>query len=148
MLRVGFYLVWWVGPLSLMCESCSPLWLLLFQSTGPRLMGFSTGSVVVEHGLSCSAAHGIFRDQGSNLCLLHWWSDADPVSHQGSPILCIWNLIQTVGIITVSLVRARIQSVLDPRVHTESCSLVPQTRISQLGAWPQSNAQAASVSRL
>ena len=29
------------------------------------------GSVVVEHGLSCPAACGIFLDQGSNLCPLH-----------------------------------------------------------------------------
>ena len=32
---------------------------------------WSTGSVVVEHGLSCSEACGIFPDQGSNPCLLH-----------------------------------------------------------------------------
>ena len=30
----------------------------------PRLQG--TDSVLVEHGLSCSTAHGIFLDQGSN----------------------------------------------------------------------------------
>ena len=30
------------------------------------------GSVVVAHGLSCPAACGIFPDQGSNLCPLHW----------------------------------------------------------------------------
>ena len=35
----------------------------------------STGSVIVAHGLSCSAACGIFLDQGSNLCLLHWQAD-------------------------------------------------------------------------
>ena len=33
-------------------------------------------SVVVAHGLSCSEARGIFRDQGSNLCLLHWQVDS------------------------------------------------------------------------
>ena len=43
----------------------------------------STGSVVVAHGLSCSAACGIFLDQGSNPCPLHW--QADNVCHQGSP---------------------------------------------------------------
>ena len=32
----------------------------------------SAGSVVVAHRLSCSAACGIFPDQGSNLCPLHW----------------------------------------------------------------------------
>ena len=33
---------------------------------------YSTGSVVVAHGLSCSAACGIFLDQGLNPCPLHW----------------------------------------------------------------------------
>ena len=32
----------------------------------------SAGSVVVAHGLSCSAARGIFPDQGLNPCPLHW----------------------------------------------------------------------------
>ena len=36
----------------------------------------SAGSVVVAHGLSCSAACGTFLDQGSNLCLLHWQADS------------------------------------------------------------------------
>ena len=39
----------------------------------PRSCGSQvTGSVVVVHGLSCSAACGIFLDQGWNPCLLHW----------------------------------------------------------------------------
>ena len=42
-------------------------------------------SVVVAHGLSCSAACGIFLDQGSNLCLLHWQVDSLPRSHHRSP---------------------------------------------------------------
>ena len=36
----------------------------------------SAGSVVVAHGLSCSAACGIFPDQGSNPCLLCWQVDS------------------------------------------------------------------------
>ena len=28
---------------------------------------------------------GIFPDQGSNLCVLHWQVDSSPLSHQGSP---------------------------------------------------------------
>ena len=35
--------------------------------------------------LSCSTACGIFLDQGSNLCLLHWQADSLLLSHQGSP---------------------------------------------------------------
>ena len=50
-----------------------------------RLSGSRTGSVVVAYGLSCSAACGIFLDQGSNPCLLHWQMDSLPLSHQGSP---------------------------------------------------------------
>ena len=37
---------------------------------------WSADSVVVAHGLSCSAACGIFPDQGSNPCPLHWQADS------------------------------------------------------------------------
>ena len=42
------------------------------------------GSAVV-HRLGFSMACGIFQDQGSNLCLLHWQADSSPLDHQGSP---------------------------------------------------------------
>ena len=48
---------------------------------------WSTGSIVVSHGLSCSEACGIFLDQGSNPGLLHWQADPLPLSHQGSPTI-------------------------------------------------------------
>ena len=54
---------------------------LLLRSTGSR----RSGSVVVAHGPSCSAACGIFPDQGSNPCPLHWQADSQPLRHQGSP---------------------------------------------------------------
>ena len=41
-------------------------------------------SVVVAHGLSCSAVCGIFPDQGSNPCSLYWQVDSQPLRHQGS----------------------------------------------------------------
>ena len=47
----------------------------------------SSGSVVVEHRLSCSITCGIFLDQKSNLCPLHWQVDSYPLCHQGSPII-------------------------------------------------------------
>ena len=47
----------------------------------------SPGSVAVAHGPSCSAACGIFPDQGSNPCPLHWQADSQPLCHQGSPIV-------------------------------------------------------------
>ena len=37
------------------------------------------------HGLRCSAACGIFPDQGLNPCPLHWQADSQPLRHQGSP---------------------------------------------------------------
>ena len=45
------------------------------------------GSIVVMRGVSCSKAHGIFPDQGSNPCPLHWQVDSLPLSHQGHPLL-------------------------------------------------------------
>ena len=54
---------------------------LLLRSTGSR----RAGSVVVAHGPSCSTACGIFSDQGSNPCPLHWQADSQPLRHQGSP---------------------------------------------------------------
>ena len=55
---------------------------LLLRSTGSR----RAGSVIVAHGLSCSAACGIFPDQGSNLRAPHWQADSQPLRHQGSPL--------------------------------------------------------------
>ena len=53
---------------------------LLLRSTGSR----RAGSVIVAHGPSCPAACGIFPDQGSNPCPLHWKADSQPLHHQGS----------------------------------------------------------------
>ena len=44
-----------------------------------------SGSAVVAHGPSRSAACGILPDQGSNLRPLHWQADPQPLRHQGSP---------------------------------------------------------------
>ena len=64
----------------LRCAGFSLRWLLLFQSMDSRHTGFSgcgtRASVVVAHRLSCSAACGIFPDQGSNPCPLHWQVDS------------------------------------------------------------------------
>ena len=68
----GYSLLWYTG--------FSPQQLLSLQSmqasvlVAPGLQ--STGSVVVVHRLSCSMTGGIFVDQGSNLCLLHWQADS------------------------------------------------------------------------
>ena len=55
----------------------------------------STDSVVVAHGLSCSATCGIFPDQGKNPCLLHWQADSLPLSHWGGPELKVYNELLT-----------------------------------------------------
>ena len=39
----------------------------------------------MAHGPSRSVACGIFPDQGSNPCPLHWQADSQPLRHQGSP---------------------------------------------------------------
>ena len=49
----------------------------------------STSSTVVAHGLSCSETCGVFPDQGSNPCLLHWQAETLPLSHQGSPAIIL-----------------------------------------------------------
>ena len=46
-----------------------------FSCCGARALG-ARASVVVARGLSCSAACGIFPDQGSNPCSFHWQADS------------------------------------------------------------------------
>ena len=60
------------GHSSSLCAGLSLSRPLPLRSTGSR----RAGSVVVAHGLSCSTACGIFPDQGSNPCPLHWQADS------------------------------------------------------------------------
>ena len=69
------------GHSSSRCAGLSLSRPLLLRSRGSR----RSGSVVVAHGPSCSTARGIFPDQGSNSCPLHWQADSQPLRHQGSP---------------------------------------------------------------
>ena len=69
------------GHSSSRCAGLSLSWPLLLRSTRSRC----ADSVIVAHGPSCSAACGIFPDQGSNPCALHWQADSQPLRHQGSP---------------------------------------------------------------
>ena len=69
------------GHSSSRCAGLSLSRPLLLQSTSSR----RAGPVIVAHGPSCSAACGIFPDQGSNPCPLHWQADSQPLRHQGSP---------------------------------------------------------------
>ena len=38
------------------------------------------------HGLSCTIACGIFTDEGSNPCLLHWQADSLPPRKPSIPL--------------------------------------------------------------
>ena len=69
------------GHSSSRCAGLSLSRPLLLRSTGSR----RAGSVIVAHGPICSAACGIFPDQGSNPCPLLWQADSQPLRHQGSP---------------------------------------------------------------
>ena len=73
------------GHCSSRCAGLSPSRPLLLWSTGSRC----AGSVAVAHGPSCSAACGIFPDQGSNTCPLHRQADSQPLHHQGSPCFVV-----------------------------------------------------------
>ena len=69
------------GHSSSRCAGLSLSRPLPLRGTGSR----HAGSVIVAHGPSCSVARGIFPDQGSNPCPLHWQADSQPLRHQGSP---------------------------------------------------------------
>ena len=84
------------GHSSSRCAGLSLSRPLLLQSTGSR----RAGSVVVAHGPSCSAACGIFSDQGSNPCPLHWQADSQPLRHQGSPFALFYNFRITVEMVS------------------------------------------------
>ena len=86
------------GHSSSWCAGLSLSRPLLLWSTGSR----RAGSVVVAHGPSRSVACGIFPDQGSNPCPLHWQADSQPLRHQGSPwcmFLCQYHTVM----ITITL---------------------------------------------
>ena len=58
------------------------MWAQELQLPGSRAeLGLSS----CGHGLSGCRACGIFPDQGSNLCPLHWQSDSYPLCQRGSP---------------------------------------------------------------
>ena len=78
------------GHSSSRCAGLSLSRPLLLWSTGSR----RAGSVVVAHGPSRSTACGIFPDQGSNPCPLHWQADCQPLRHQGSPVFFIFHWIR------------------------------------------------------
>ena len=102
----GFSLVWYIdsswGLFSLQSMGSRvlrPQWLRYLASVVavPRL--WSTGSIVEAHRLSCSTARGIFLDQGSNQCLLHWQVDSLPLSRWGRPYFSYFRALSCVAAI-------------------------------------------------
>ena len=75
-----------VGHSSSRCAGLPPSRPPLLRSTGSR----RAGSAAVAHGLSCSAACGIFPDQGPNPRPPHRQADSQPLCHQGSPHVSFW----------------------------------------------------------
>ena len=80
------------GHSSSRCAGLSLSRPLLLRST----VSIRAGSAVVAHRPSCSAACGIFPNQGSNPCPLHWQADSQPLRHQGSPIFSFLRNLHTV----------------------------------------------------
>ena len=79
MAALGLYCCVWAfsssskrGLLFVACIGFSLRWFLVLRSTG----SMCAGSVVVAHGLCCSAACGISPDQSLNPCPLYWQADS------------------------------------------------------------------------
>ena len=70
------------------------------------------------HGLSYSVEYGIFPDQESNLCLLHWQLDSKPLDHQGSPKLHFLNSISIVEVELIEFSRYLLGRYCPPFAHS------------------------------
>ena len=66
-------------------------------SRAPQLQfpGSRAHSIVEAHGLDCSMACGLFPNQGSNLCLLHWQADSLPLSPRETRSLLLFYAFQS-----------------------------------------------------
>ena len=75
---IYFWLHWVLVAARGLSLSCGDLRLLIVVASLAAEHGLlgARASVVVAHGLRCSAACGIFLDQGLNLCPLHWQMDS------------------------------------------------------------------------
>ena len=73
LLRAGFLQLRWARATLRCCVQASHCG--GFSCCGAWALG-AWASVVVVHGLSCSTAWGIFPDQGSNPCPLHWQTNS------------------------------------------------------------------------
>ena len=103
------------GHSSSRCAGLSPSRPLLLWSTGSRC----AGSVVVAHGPSRSVACGIFPDQGSNLCPLHWQTGSQPLRHQGSPPVCLFTFTKNTPLLT-RLVTNCVEAIFPPNQFSDT----------------------------
>ena len=60
-----------------------------FSCWGAWALG-AQASVAAACGLSCYLACGIFPNQGSNMCPLHWQADSQSLECQGNPHTCFF----------------------------------------------------------
>ena len=100
------------GHSSSRCAGLSLSRPLLPRSTASR----RAGSAIVAHGPSRSAACGIFLDQGSNPCPLHWQADSQPLRHQRSPKTLISYLSHLNSFLVDFL-----PPVFFPQIHSPQC---------------------------
>ena len=85
----GYSLAVVCGRLMLWSTGCGARGLSSCSSRAPEHRLNSCGA----HGLSRSAACGIFLAQGSNPCLLHGQEDSVPLSHQGNHFFLLSNVV-------------------------------------------------------
>ena len=104
------------GPSSSRCAGLSLSQPLPLRSTGSRC----AGSLAVAHGPSYSAACGIFPDQGSNPCPLHWQADSQPLCHQGSPHIPFFIYNMGIIIILASFIFVQMIELIQGK-HLEQC---------------------------
>ena len=111
------------------------MWASVVASPGP----WSTGSLIRAHRLSCSGAHGIFPDLGSNLRLLHWQADSLPLSFQRSPtwtILKVFIECVTILLLLFMFLAMRQVGILAPLPGIESAP--PALESKTLNHWTTS----------
>ena len=115
------------GHSSSRCVGLSLLRPLLLRSTGSRRAGS-----VVAHGPSCSVACGIFPDQGSNPCPLHWQADSQPL--HGRQILNHWATREVLNFI-LRIMRNFWRVLRRERPWTDMQVVCTSTAYSQHSCW-------------
>ena len=118
-------------------------WFLLLQNSRCRHLG----SIAVAHRLNCSSAWGIFLDQGSNLCPLHWQADSYSLYHERSAHTQFWSGVWFLSRWSLSLsttftlwvlvtdrqTQAVLQTLVEPHMavaRSEACVLLPPQPLS------------------